>query len=128
MTSKHDIDITLPLRYSQHVTRRVFTLRIDAAERTALENLSKVERRPINQLANEAIKAYLDRRGRKERDLEASLESLRAYRRRDPQFTEAIAAFVEAEASLEDPLEGEPIEGHLVAGPVQTEIRQILDA
>ncbi len=116
------------------MTRVAFTLRIDAEERVALENLSKVEGRPINQLLNEAIKAYLSRRGRKERSLEANLAGLRAYRKQDPEFRRAIAAFVEAEASLEDPLEGEPIEGQFVegqlepAGRVQSKIRELLGA
>ena len=42
-----------------------------------------------------------------ERDLEASLEKLRAYRRRDPQLREAIAAFIDAEVTIPDPVEGE---------------------
>ena len=115
------------------MARKPFTLRIDVTERIALENLSRVEGRPINQLLNEAIKAYLKRRGPRERDLEANLESLRAYRSRDPGFKRAMAAFVEAEASLEDPLEGEPIEGQFIegrlkAGPVQRKIRELLGA
>lgn len=116
------------------MARIPFTLRIDAEERIALKNLSRVEGRPINQLLNEAIKSYLSRRGRRERSLEANLASLRAYRKQDPGFQRAIAAFVDAEASLDDPLEGEPIEGQFVegqlkpAGPVQSEIRELLGA
>jgi len=116
------------------MARIPFTLRIDPEERSALQNLSKIEGRPINQLLNEAIKSYLSRRGRKERSLEANLNSLRAYRKQDPGFRRAIAAFVEAEASLEDPLEGKPLEGEFVggqlkpAGPVQSKIREILGA
>src|ERR1022692_489839 len=98
--------------------RVAFTLRIDAEERAALEILSKVEGRPINQLLNEAIKTFLSRRGRKERSLEASLAGLKAYRKRDPRLKRAIAAFVDAEASLaasqDDPLEGVPVNGHFV--------------
>src|ERR1700724_2280146 len=107
------------------MARIPFTLRIDPAERVALENLSKIEGRPINQLLNEAIKSYLSRRGQKERSLESSLAGLRAYREKDLGFQRTTAAFVEAEASLEDPLEGEPIKGQFVegefkpAGPVQ---------
>jgi hypothetical protein len=114
------------------MARVPFTLRIDSEERFALENLSKIEGRPINQLLNEAIKSYLSRKGQKERSLEASLKSLRAYRKQDPGFSRAIAAFVEAEASLDDPLEGELIEGSAVketpkpAGPVQSKIRAAL--
>jgi predicted transcriptional regulator len=116
------------------MSRTPFTLRIDPEERAALGNLSKIEGRPINQLLNEAIKIYLSRRGRKERGLEANLADLQAYRKQDPGFRRAIAAYVEAEASLEDPLKGEPIEGEFVegqlrpAGPVQTKIRELLGA
>ncbi len=116
------------------MARVAFTLRIDAEERAALENLSKIERRPVNQLLNEAVRGFLLRRRPKERGLEASLERLRAYRERDPQFQRARKAFVEAEASADDPLEGEPIEGRLVngqvkpVGPAQRKIREILGA
>jgi hypothetical protein len=97
-------------------------------ENVLLINLQR-KWRPINQLLNEAIKSYLSRRGAKERSLEASLAGLRAYRKRDPGFQRAIAAFVEAEASLEDPLEGEPITGRLKpTGPVQRKIRDLLGA
>jgi hypothetical protein len=115
------------------MTRIPFTLRMDAKESVALKALSKVEGRPINQLLNEAIKSYLSRRSRKERSLEANLAELRAYRKRDPGFRRAMAEYVEAEASLNDPLKGEPIEGQFVkgqlkpAGPVQTKIRELLE-
>jgi predicted transcriptional regulator len=116
------------------MARIPFTLRIDAEERKALESLSKIERRPINQLLNEAIKNYLRQRGQKESSLEANLAGLKAYRKKDPGFRGAIAAFVEAEASLKDPLEGEVIEGAVVedllkpAGPVQSKVREVIGA
>jgi hypothetical protein len=116
------------------MARTPFTLRIDAKERVALENLSKIEGRPINQILNEAIKGYLLNQGRKERSLEANLAGLRAYRKQDPGFQRAINAYSEAEVSLEDPLEGEVIEGDLVegrlkpAGPVQRKIRDLMGA
>ncbi len=109
-------------------------MRIGQEERDALENLSKVEGRPINQLLNEAVKIYLRRLGQKERSLGANLEALRAYRKQDPGFRQAIAAFVEAEASLDDPLECEVVEGQFVkgqfkpTGPVQSKIRELLGA
>lgn len=111
--------------------RRPFTLRIDAKERLALESLSKIEGRPINQLITEAIKSYLSRRGQKERSLDKNLARLRAYRKQDPKFRRAIAAFVEAEASLEDPAEGKTIDGRIgnePSGPIQSKIREILGA
>ncbi|HEY6352483.1 MAG TPA: hypothetical protein VI636_24050 [Candidatus Angelobacter sp.] len=113
------------------MARNPFTLRIDSKERSALESLSKIEGRPINQLINEAIKSYLQRRGQKERSLDINLARLRAYRKKDPKFQHAIAAFVEAEASLQDPLEGEPVEGRMgnePLGSVQSKVREILGA
>ncbi|HEV2991226.1 MAG TPA: hypothetical protein VG759_22495 [Candidatus Angelobacter sp.] len=35
---------------------------------------------------------------------------LEAYRKRDPAFQRAALAFIKAEATLEDPVEGEPFE------------------
>jgi hypothetical protein len=134
MMSKVDIDTTFSLQQTGDMSRIAFTLRIDAGEHAALENLSKVEGRPINQLLNEAIKSYLSRRGEKERSLEANLAGLREYRKKDPGFQRAIDAFVEAEAGLEDPLEGEPMDGEFIegqfkpAGPVQSKIRELLGA
>lgn len=114
------------------MSRTAFTLRIDAEERLALENLSRIEGRPMNQLLNEAIKGYLRQRGRKERSLEANLVSLRAYRKKDRGFHKVIAEFVESEATLDDPLEGEIVETKRkkakTAGRVQSKIRDILDA
>jgi hypothetical protein len=86
------------------MARTALTLRIGAPERDALR------RRPINQLLIEAIGTYLRQKGRRERTLEANLKTLREYRRKDPWFKRAIAAFVAGEASQKDPLEGEAVE------------------
>jgi hypothetical protein len=115
------------------MNRTAFTLRIDAAERNALKQLSKIEGRPINQLLIEAIKSYLGQKGEKERSLEENLNSLKAYRRKDPGFKKAIAAFVEAEATGQDPVEGEPIEGNISemqdsSGPIQSKVREVIGA
>ena len=116
------------------MARIAYTLRIDDKERAALEDISKIEGRPVNQLVNEAIKSFLMRRGPKERALDATLAKLRAYRKRDPGFGLAVDAFIEAEASHDDPLEGEPVEGKIVdgrlkvTGPAQSRIRELLGA
>ena len=116
------------------MSRVPFTLRIDAKERAALESLSQIEGRPVNQLLNEAIKGFLSRRGPKELGLEATLARLRAYRESDPEIQNAKARFVEAEATLDDPIEGESFQGQLIdgrpipAGPVQSRIRELLGA
>ena len=115
------------------MSRTAFTLRIDAAERNALKHLSKLEGRPVNQLLIEAIKSYLGQKGQRERSLEDSLNSLRAYRKKDPGFRKAMAAFIEAEASLEDPIEGQAIEENVdhvptAAGPIQSKVREVIGA
>lgn len=122
------------------MARTALTLRIETAERNALKSLSKVEGRPINQLLNEAIKAYLGQKGRKERALHDDMKRLEAYRKKDPKFRRAIAAFVEAEATTPDPLEGEPFEETEESltpsgtstgkstGPVQSKVREVLGA
>jgi len=119
--------------------QKASTFRIEPTVQAGLENLSRVLKRPMNQLVNEAVKDYVSRRSKEaERDLESTLASLRAYRKRDPDFEEAVAAFVTAESRYgkEDPAEGEVVVGKLVkgqfveeptSGPVQTEIRQLLD-
>ena len=73
--------------------RAAFTLRIDLEERKALKSLSKIEGRPINQLLIEAIRIYLNQKGRREQSLEADLNSLKAYRKKDPGYRRAIASF-----------------------------------
>jgi hypothetical protein len=116
------------------MSRTAFTLRIDTQERNALKHLSKIEGRPINQLLNEAIKIFLRQKGRKERSLEASLESLESYRKKDPGFKRAIVALVDAEATVKDPLEGEPFEETDIdnsakpVGPVRSRVRGVLGA
>jgi predicted DNA-binding protein len=112
------------------------TFRLEPTLQAGLENLSKILRRPMNQLVNEALRDYVSRRNRAaEQDLKATLDTLRAYRLRDPNFKEAIAATAKAEAQYadSDPVEGhvvigELVEGHLAeeAGPVLTEIHQLL--
>lgn len=115
------------------------TFRIDPRVQAGLENLSRLLKRPMNQLVNEAVKDFVRRRNRDvEHELESTLASLRAYRERDPDFERAIAGFARAEARYgkEDPAEGEVVVGDLLngqlvehqeGGPVQQEIRQLLD-
>jgi hypothetical protein len=112
------------------MSRVPFTLRIDEKERSALENLSKIEGRPINKLLNEAIKSYLQQKSRRESALEDTLARLEEYRKQDPEYKRAFDAFIEAEATLNDPVEGEPFE-EPEAKPstaVQKKVREILGA
>ncbi|HEY3705358.1 MAG TPA: hypothetical protein VGL22_09875 [Terracidiphilus sp.] len=111
-----------------------FTLRIDQEDRTALEHIGELEGRPIEQLLTEAIKSYLNQRSPRGASLEAGLSALQKFSASDPGFERAIAAFVDAEACFEDPIEGKSLEGRFdgrqfqPAGPVQSKIRKLLDA
>lgn len=75
-----------------------------------LEKLSAILNKPLNKLANEAIREYVARRiAEVEVDLASTLEDLRAYRKRDPNFERSFAQFIEAEgavAAKDDPAEG----------------------
>jgi predicted transcriptional regulator len=112
------------------------TIRLEPNLQRGLETLSKILKRPMNQLVNEALRDYVSRRSHDvEQDLKETLASLRAYRRRDPDFKQAIAATAKAEAQhgRSDPLDGEIVVGELVddelvpdLGPVQTEIHRLL--
>jgi predicted transcriptional regulator len=108
------------------MARKATTYRIDPAVQAGLSTLSKVLGRPQNQLVNEAVRDFVARRVKQvEVDLEATLESLRAYRKSDPNFDRAIADYVDAEASLqEDPAEGQ---GAVDVGPAQTRILDLLN-
>jgi predicted DNA-binding protein len=112
------------------------TVRLEPNLQRGLETLSKLLKRPMNQLINEALHDYVGRRSHEvEQDLSQTLTALRAYRGRDPGFKAAIAAAARAEAEHDrcDPLDGEIVLGELVdgrvaveTGPVATEIHQLL--
>ncbi len=110
------------------------TFQMDKAERIALETISETEGRSMGQLLNEAVKCYLSRWNQKEAGLHTTLKNLQQYRKKNAGFQQAIAELVQAEATLNDPLEGEPMAGSFVggqfepAGPVQSKIRKLLNA
>ncbi|MEA2691282.1 MAG: hypothetical protein QOJ16_669 [Acidobacteriota bacterium] len=108
------------------MARKATTYRIDPAVQAGLSTLSKVLGRPQNQLVNEAVRDFVARRVKQvEVDLEATLESLRAYRKSDPNFDRAIADYLDAEASLqEDPAEGQRA---VDVGPTQAKILDLLN-
>ena len=112
------------------------TVRLEPSLQRGLETLSKVLRRPMNQLINEALHDYVSSRSHDvAQDLSKTLSELRAYRRRDPSFKAAIVTVAkgEAEHRQSDPLDGEVVIGELVdgrvveeTGPVEAEIHQLL--
>lgn len=108
------------------MVRKATTYRIDPNIQAGLSTLSKLLGRPQNQLVNEAVRDFVARRARElERDLEATLEAVRAYRKSDPYFERALADYVDAEASLEeDPGEGRRA---MDLGPARSRILHLLD-
>jgi predicted transcriptional regulator len=108
------------------MTRKATTFRIDPTVQAGLLTLSRVLGRPLNQLVNEAVRDFVAKRSQEvETDLEATLESLRAYRKSDPGFERAIADYVDAEASLkEDPTEGKRAGDR---GPAEMRMHELLN-
>jgi predicted DNA-binding protein len=110
------------------------TVELPEEERMALEELSKLEGRPVGELVHEAIKSYLGYDGLRPQDLADTLQRLREYKKRDPDFSKAKAAFVKAELSFDDPLEGTAMRGEFVdgnfvpAGSALNKIRELLSA
>jgi predicted transcriptional regulator len=102
------------------------TFRIDPVLKEGLSKLSRLEQRSLNQLANQAIREFVARRVVEvEDDLKSTLEDLRAYRERDPNFERAIAEFVEAEVTAKD----DPAEGRVVTqvGPAEALMLDLLN-
>jgi predicted transcriptional regulator len=86
------------------------TIRLEPKAQAALQNLSKVTKRPMNKLVNEAITAFVTHRSQAvEQELEAMVASLRAYRTSDADDEKAIAAFAKAELTHADPVEGKAV-------------------
>lgn len=108
--------------------RKATTFRLDPETQAALAALSEVQGRPQNQLVNEAVRELLLRRGPAvERDLEATLDRLRAYRLRDPTGEESLAAAMAAEAAVEDdPAEGVRVPRVRATGPVSARVLERL--
>lgn len=107
------------------VKPRATTFRIEPDVQERLSMLAKSLKRPLNQLVNEAVRTFVERRSKElEEDLEANLARLRSYRESDPNFEQAIVAFAEAEAALDDPLEGQRMKE---LGPAQKKVHELLN-
>lgn len=77
------------------------TYRLRPELQSALDRISTHLDRTKNKIVNQAVAEYLEKTGYRLRDdIEDSLESLRAYRAKDPNFEADIKRFAEAEASL----------------------------
>jgi predicted nucleotidyltransferase len=83
------------------MARKASIFRLDPDTQAALVNLGRLLGRPMNKLVNEAVRDYLLKACPKERELEGTLASLRAYRERDLRVREAPAPY------LNSPVESE---------------------
>jgi len=102
------------------------TIRLKPELQTALDRISNHLNRPKNKLVNLAVAELLEKTSFQLRDdIEGTIENLRAYRAKDPDFEADIERFVEAEAanSAEDPYEGEVDES---GQSLSSEIRELI--
>lgn len=105
------------------MNRKTFTLRLDPELYEALAALSGIAHRSMNDLAAEAVSKFVAETGELHaRDLEKTAARLRSYTKFDPDFDKAIERLAEAEASHEDPLEGEPFDLEEASGRTVREI------
>lgn len=115
--------------------RKATTVRLEPAAQAKLRKLSKILHQPVNKLVNEAIRDYVVRRSKQAEDeLSSMLAGLRELRKRDPNFEESIAKFIEAELTVtDDPAEGSIFieEGESdevgAVGPVQKAVLKVLN-
>jgi len=88
---------------------------------------SEVEGRPQNQLVNEAVREWLDKRTQEVAvDLGATLDRLRVFPASDPSGERSMEAAMQAEAAVEhDPAQGVRIALERATGPASA---RMLDA
>ena len=97
------------MRTASDRERKATTFRLDPQLHKGLVLLQGVLRRPLNRLVNEAVQGFIERRTAEvESELLEVLTRVRAYRRSDPKFENAISQFVAAEASLLEALRRAP--------------------
>ncbi len=111
---------------SSRARAKATTFRLDPQVQAGLVLLQGVLKKPLNKLVNAAVAHFVERRTAEvETDLVKALERVRAYRRSDPDFTKAMAEFVDAEARWGD---ADPVEGGAkeIAGPAQAMVHELL--
>ncbi len=103
--------MTNALKDTTSALKKATTIRLDPVVKDRLDRLSILTDQSINALTNEALQEFIERRSLElEKEIEATLENVRAVRKSDPGFKRGIAAFAKAEAALEyDPVEGKVI-------------------
>lgn len=106
------------------MTRKATTIRLDPGVQAGLEKLSRLTRRPQNQLVNEAVEQLISRAAKGIiGDWQSTLSRLKAYRLRDPSGELSMTQAMDAEAALEfDPAEGVRAAQTSASGPISEHI------
>lgn len=107
----------------------VFTTRFQSELYEELQALTKLRRTSINQFVVTAVQNHL-RATRHDllRQYTKTVERLKGYAENDPDFEQAIAVFADAEAAVEDPLEGKVVDPRQSAlSPAEQSLEDILD-
>jgi hypothetical protein len=107
------------------------TLRLEPGVRRGLELLQGALGVTLNKLMNEGLAIYVAQRtAALERDMQASLERIKQYRRTDPTFSKAFAAIADEEAmhAHDDPVQGVPALDTVrePAGPTVVAVRRLM--
>lgn len=109
--------------------KKASTFRLHEDVQAGLDLIAQLQHRPKNKLVNEAVAEYVTRHAlQTEDELQSVLHRVKAYQASDPDFTDAIAAFADAEAAHgknQDPMEGRPPAS---VGPVTQKLRQLINA
>lgn len=106
------------------------TLRLEQHIRAGLELIGSKRGMTLNKLMNLALQQFVAREVESlEAEASDTLARLRSYRDRDPDFTRAIEAVVEAEASAgDDPAEGKIVGDAKTRPSLTGTVADILDA
>jgi predicted DNA-binding protein len=128
MQPKRHFDITLFSNIFACM-KKATTFRLNEDVQAGLDLISHLHHRPKNKLVNEAVAEYVARQAHETgQALADMLSRLGSHQYSDPNFEQAIDAFVEAEASCEkneDPMEGSH---HSSQGPITKKLRQLINA
>ncbi|MEM1181350.1 MAG: hypothetical protein AAGM22_23610 [Acidobacteriota bacterium] len=107
--------------------QHVFTARFDEALFEEVQEVTRLQSGSINQFVTTAVQRHLrSTRNELMNRYEVALEKLRKMAAEDPEFTNSLDAFVDAELEHEDPIEGLPQVGE--RSPEEQELLDIFAA
>lgn len=115
-------------------TIKVTPVRLEPSLRQGLLMLQGIVKKPLNKMVNQAVGEFIEKQAAEvETNLETLLQQIRDYRKRDPDFVEAIRETARAEAQAHARGRRDPAQGsiHRISepkhGPVQGRLRELLE-